>query len=89
MTCPIKVKTVNLDGTWQSFNINQEFVAVALQARGDNALLVSRPGESSLYWTIKAGTTLDLSSGNFVETDTLAIKGTNGDVAEILGFVRE
>jgi len=89
MNCPIKVKTLNLDGTWQEISINREFVAVGIQARGDNTLLVSRPGASSLYWTIKAGTTLDLSSGNFTREDVLVVKGTNGDVCEMIGFIRE
>jgi len=88
MNSPIKVKALTLDGTWQEFKINPEFVAVAVQARGANDLLIARPGESSLYWTIKSGTTFNFSSGNFSE-DSLLVKGTNADVAEMIGFIRE
>jgi len=90
MNCPIKVKNLTLDGTWQQMRINPEFVALALQARNAaNALQVSRPGCSDLYWTIQAGSILDMSTGNFVDDDYINVKGTIGDVAEMIGFVRE
>ena len=88
MNSPIKIKNLVLDGTWQALKINPEMIAVTLQARGANDLLVSRPGESSKYYTVKSGTTLNLSSGNFVGDDTINVKGTAADVAELLGFVR-
>lgn len=88
MNSPIKIKNLTLDGTWQALQLNREYIAMALQARGDNALLVAQPGESALYYTVKSGSSLDLSTGNFLKDDTLLVKGTVADVAELLGFVR-
>lgn len=88
MNSPIKIKNETLTGAWQEIRINPEYIAVAIQARGANALQVARPGESSVYYTIKAGTVLDLSSGNFTNDDYIAVKGTAADVCEIIGFVR-
>lgn len=88
--CPIKVKNLTLDGSWQQMRINPEFVACALQARNPaNALLVARPGESAEYWTVQAGSILDMSSGNFTDDDYVLVKGTAADVAEMVGFIRE
>jgi hypothetical protein len=88
--CPVKIKNLTLDGSWQELRINPEFVALALQARNvANTLLVCRPNETANYWTIQAGSILDMSSGNFVTDDYVWVKGTAADVAELIGFVRE
>lgn len=90
---PIKLQNLLLDGTWQRIKINQEYVAVSIQARGNNDLFISQPGANGVYYTIKAGSAFSMSSGNFsaneAEADYVDVKGINADYCEVIGFIRE
>jgi hypothetical protein len=87
MNSPIKIRNLTLTGNWQQLSIQDDMIAVSIQARGDNALQVAQVGRTAEYYTVKAGTVLNLSSGNF-SSDAIMVKGTAADAVELLGFVR-